>query len=252
MTHSGTSLAVCTRREARWQTQGRVEHHAHRRTFLHAGQPARQQRIVGQCSADSDHDRIALRPQEMHTIARLHPGDGNRRPACRPSFAIRRDRELEHDVGTAVAHAPDVSGMVVARFLGAGVNIDDNASRTKPRVALAGHFRIGIFDRRDDARQACSDDGVGAGRRFAVMRARLQRHVERRTTCRCSGAPQRLDLGMRPAAGLRPAAAHNHAVLHDHGANGRVWPRPAKPAPSEGQRQSHEPGVIALRQCRPQ
>ena len=39
-------------------------------------------------------------------------------------------------------------------------------------VALAGDFRIGIFQRRDNTLDAGLDDGVGARRRLAVMRAR--------------------------------------------------------------------------------
>ena len=77
----------------------------------------------------------------------------------------------------------------------------------------AGDLRIGVFQRRDDAGDARRDDGVGAGRRLAVMRAGLERHVKRRAARGRAGAAQRLDLRMRPAAGLRPAAADDDAVL---------------------------------------
>ena len=62
--------AVRTSRESTRQAQHAVEHDAHRRVFRHAGQPAGQQRIVGQRGADADHDRVALGPQEMDAVAR--------------------------------------------------------------------------------------------------------------------------------------------------------------------------------------
>ena len=158
--------------------------------------------------------------------------------ARRAGFAVGRDRELEHDVGPAVAHAPDVAGMIAPRLLGADADLDRDARRAQPRVARARDFGIGIFERRDDARNAGGDDGVGAGRRLAVMRAGLERDVERRAARRRAGAAQGFDLGMRPAAGLGPAAADNDAVLDDHRADRRIRPGAAESAPAERQRQA--------------
>ena len=108
----------------------------------------------------------------------------------------------------------------------------------------AGHFGIGIFERRDDARDPRGDDSVGAGRRLAVMRARLQRNVERRAARRRAGPAQRLDLGMGPAPGLGPAAADDDAVLDDHGADRGIGPCTAEPAPAEGKRERHEAPIV--------
>ena len=117
-------------------------------------------------------------------------------------------------------------------------------------MTLAGNFGIGVLERRHDARNTCGDDGVGAGRRLAVMRAGFQRDVERRAARRRAGAPQGLDLGMGPAAGLGPAAADNDAVLDDHRAHGRVRPGFAKSAPAKRKRQRHEAVIVALRHRR--
>ena len=141
-------------------------------------------------------------------------------------------------------HARDVAGMNAARFVGAKTDIDRDAFGAQPLVALAGDFRIGIFQRRHHARDAGLDDGVGAGRRLALMRARLERHVHRGALRGFLGVPQRLDLGMRAAAGLRPAAAKDDAVLHDHRADRRIGPGRAQPAPAERQRQRHEARVV--------
>ena len=128
--------------------------------------------------------------------------------------------------------------MVAPRLLGADADIDRDAGGAQPRVALPGHFGIGIFERRDHARNAGGDDGVGARRRFAVMRARLERDVERRAARRLAGAAQRLDFGMRPPAGLRPAAADDDAVLDDHRADRGIGPGAAEPAPAKRQAQA--------------
>jgi hypothetical protein len=125
-------------------------------------------------------------------------------------------------------------------------DIDRDAGGAQPRVALPGHFRIGILDRRHHARNAGGDDGVGAGRRFAEMRARLQRHIERGAARGLAGALQRLGLGMRPAAGLGPAAADDDAVLDHDRADGGIGPGAALPAPAERQRQLHEALVGAF------
>ena len=169
-----------------------------------------------------------------------------RRPGA-AGLAVGGDRELEHDAGPAIAHAPDVAGMVAARRFGADADVDRNARRAQPRMSRARDFGIGILERRDDARDAGGDDGVGARRRFAVMRAGLERDVERRAACRRAGAAQRLDFGVRPAARLGPAAADNVAVLDDHGADRRIGPGAAEPAPSEAKRKRHEAPV---RRCR--
>ena len=117
----------------------------------------------------------------------------------------------------------------------------------KPGVALPGHLRIGILDRRHHARDAGGDDGVGARRRLADMRARLQRHIERGAARGLAGARQRLRLGVGPAAGLRPAAADNDAVLDHDRADGGIGPGAALPAPAERQRELHEALVGGLR-----
>ena len=170
----------------------------------------------------------------MNALAHRLPGDGDGLAPGRPGFAVGGDRELEHDLGTALAHAPDMAGMVVPGFLGADADFDRNARSTQPPMAFARNFGIGVFERRHDPRNARGDDGVGAWRRLAVVRAGLQRDVERRAARRRAGAPQGLDLGMGPATGLGPAAADNGAVLDDDRAHGRVRPGPAQSAPAEG------------------
>src|SRR5262249_25512056 len=107
---------------------------------------------------------------------------------------------------------------------------------------------VRIFERRNDAGDARSDDRVGAWRRLAVVRARLERDVECGAARGLASAAQCLDLRMRPAPGLGPAAADNprRAVIMaaDHGAYGGIGPSAAKPAPAQRQRQRHESAIL--------
>ena len=75
------------------------------------------------------------------------------------------------------------------------------------------------------------------------MRTGLQRHVERGAARGLAGPPERLGLGMRPAAWLGPAAADDDAVLDDDRADGRVRPGATLPAPAERERKVHKPLV---------
>ena len=55
-------------------------------------------------------------------------------------------------MGPAVVHAPDVTGMVVARLRGADADVDRDAGGAQPRMPGAGDLGVGVFQRGDDAR----------------------------------------------------------------------------------------------------
>src|SRR5258705_1205646 len=150
-------------------------------------------------------------------------------------------------MGTPVADAPEVSGMIARGLSRAEPDVDGDAGGAKFGMALACDFRIGILDRRNHARDTGGDDGVGTGRRLADMRAWLQRHIEGGAARSLAGAPERLRLGVGTAARLRPAPADNDAVLDHDSADGRVWPGAALPALTERQGQRHEALVSGLR-----
>ena len=85
---------------------------------------------------------------------------------------------------------------------------------------LAGHQRD--WDRRWAAttrRHAGGDDGVRAGRRAALVRARLQVEVQRGAARALAGLRQRDDFGVLHARVGVEAAAHHLAVAHQHGAH---------------------------------
>jgi hypothetical protein len=83
----------------------------------------------------------------MHTLAYRLAGDRDRLAPSRPNLAIGRNGELQRNMRAAIAHALQMSGMVVPRLLGDDADLDDNAGRTKPGVAGTGNLRIRIFER---------------------------------------------------------------------------------------------------------
>ena len=137
-----------------------------------------------------------------------------------------------------------MAGMIMRGLFREQPDIDRNPCRAQFRMPLARDFRIGVFDRSDDAGNADGDDRVGARRRLAKMRTGLERDVECRAPRRLAGPSQRFGLCMRAAARLGPAAPDDHTILHHDRADGRIGPGAAQPAPAEAQRQLH---VTAIR-----
>ena len=220
--------------------QRAIQHHPHRRARFHARQAAGQKRIIRQHGADADQDGVALRAQQMHARLRRLARDRDRLVAGGADLVVGGDRELQDHMGALVADAAEMPGVIVGGFRGAEADIDRDPGGAKFGVALPGHFRIGVLDRRHHARNAGRNHRIDAGRRFAEMRTGLQRHIERGAARGLAGPSQRLGLGMRPAAGLGPATADDDAVLDDDRADGRVRPGAPQPAPAERQRKLHE------------
>ena len=115
-------------------------------------------------------------------------------------------------------------------------------STARPRPAISG---LGSSMAHTTRRDAGGDDGVGAGRRAAVMRAGLERDVHGLAARPRAGARQRVRLRVRPAALLRPAARDHLAgrLVGDDGADGRIGRGAAEHAPRHAQRQLHEAAV---------
>ena len=63
---------------------------------------------------------------------------------------------------------------------------------------------------------------------------------------RVAGARKRFGLGVGAPARLGPAAANDDTVLDDHCTDGRIWPGPPEPAPTEREGELHEAGVVGV------
>src|SRR6516165_6436307 len=147
---------------------------------------------------------------------------------------------------TLVADAAEMAGMGVSGISGAKPDVDGNPGGTELCMPLACDLRIGILDRSDHPGNSSGNDRIRARRRFAEMRARLQRHIDRGAARGLAGLRQRHRLGMWTAAGLRPSSPDDDAVFHDDRSDGRVRPGPPQTAPTEGERELHEAPVDVL------
>jgi hypothetical protein len=178
------------------------------------------------------------------TSARCLAGNGNGAAVGAGDFAVGRHGELQDHMRTASLDAPDVARMHPPRLLGADTDLDHDAGLGHAPVAGARDLRIGIDQRGHHARNPSADDRIRTGRRLSVMRAGLERDIERRPARGGTGAAHRLGLGVGPPAGLSPAAAHNHPIFHDDRPHGRVRPGAAEAAAAERERERHEAGVF--------
>src|SRR5260370_22958664 len=111
--------------------------------------------------------------------------------------------------------------------------------------SLPGDKRIRIFHGRDDAGDSGIYQCVGAGRRTAMMRARLQRDIESGVTSAFARLIQRKNLGMLSVGVSVKPAPHHLPAFDQHGAHGRVWAGATYSAPSQLERFVHRRGFHA-------
>ena len=162
--------------------------------------------------------------QAMAVGARRLAGDPLALARCRGDATVERARELEVKERPAFPDAQEEAGIDLGRRRRTFADLDRDAGRRQTRMPLPLYARIGILEGRDDAADAGLDQGVGTGRRPAVMRARLQRDVDGGAFQGLARIGDRLGLGVRPAAVLRAAARDHAAIAHDHAADGRIGP----------------------------
>src|SRR4051812_10731601 len=145
---------------------------------------------------------------------------------------------------TAVADAGDMAGMRAPRLFSANADVERDTGGAQTRMALPRHPGIWIFQRRHDARDAGCDDAIGARGSFAIMRAGLQRHVERGAASGRAGAPQCSGRGMRPSPRLRPPPSDNDRSAPPPAPYNRpdrgIGPGAAEAAATKRERQLHE------------
>jgi hypothetical protein len=166
-------------------------------------------------------------------------GNGKRLAAGGADLVVGRHCKLEDHMRALVEDATEMAGMVASGLRSAEADINSDPCGPQFGVPLPGNFRVGILDGRYDAGNARCDHRIHARRRLANMRTGLERHVKRGATRGLARAPQRLRLGVRPAAWLSPATPDDDAIPHDDSAHGRIGPGASLPAPAERQRQLH-------------
>ena len=175
----------------------------------------------------------------MDVVARLGTGDPLRAAARVRDPAVDGGGELERDERTIGL----LSGKEERRVERGGL-FREQADLRLDTGALqhfdaASRFGIGIAHRRDDAPDAGGTDGVGARRRLAVMRARLEGDDERRPARLVAGREQRRELGVRTAILGVPPLRDRFIAAEHHGADEGIGGDATPSTPRELERAAH-------------
>ena len=111
--------------------------------------------------------------------------------------SVERRRHLVDHERPPVAH-PRPPGLVLDARLPRVDELDVDPVRAQPLLATRS-LRVRVARAEDDALDTGGEDRLGARRRRAVMRARLERHVQRRVARPLAGRRERDDLGVATA-----------------------------------------------------
>ncbi len=109
----------------------------------------------------------------------------------------------------------------------AGVDFNFDAGVFEQAKARTVHLRVRILHGGDDFLDSGGDDRVGARRRAALMRTRLESQVERGATRQFTGLFESENFGVLHAGPGVKTASDDHVIAHDDGAHGRIRADPA-------------------------
>ena len=146
-------------------------------------------------------------------------------PVGERTLRIETGSDLHADPGAPGGHARNEADVDLARLVGHDTALHRNAGGAQAFEALTRNQRIGVFHRRDHARDAGRDQCVRARRRAPEMTAGLERHAGGRTArieATRFRVVERFDLCVRTAGRLRRAFADDRAVLDEHASHARV------------------------------
>ncbi len=226
------------------QPQARVEHHARERAPR--ARLRQQQRIVGEHGADSHHHAVVQSPQPAGLKALRAARDPLRLAARGGDAPVERERGLQQHEGTAAAGRGQEACVDRLRFPGEQAGRHAQARGAEQPQAAAADARVRVADRRHHARDPARPHERRAGRRASVVRAGLERHVERRALRPRSGAAERQHLRVRSARPRVEALADDPLAPRHHAAHERVRVRLAEAARRERERAPHQPLVEPL------
>ena len=119
-----------------------------------------------------------------------------------------------------------------------------DAGCLQARQPLTRHLRIGVDGRGHHAPHPRFDQGIGTGRRAAMMGAGLEGDIGGGAAGGRAGLLQRQHLGMRATRHPVPALAHHLAVAHQHTTDARIGMGGIQPAFGQPQGTGHVTVVL--------
>src|SRR5207244_4215763 len=149
-------------------------------------------------------------------------GDPARVAARGRDAAVERGGELERDQRPPAEHARAIAGGQEPGLLRTRPDHHSDARPAELRDAPAAHARVRVDHGDDDAAEPETEQRVRAGRRPPVVRARLERDVERRAAHPPAGGAEGLDLRVRRAGAVVETLAYDAPAAHEDGAYRRV------------------------------
>ena len=179
--------------------------------------------------------------QALAVGARCLAGDPLALPRGGGDAPVERAGKLEMKERPPFPHPQQEAGIDLGRLGGAFAHLHGDARGLQPGVALPFHPGIGILQRRDDAGDAGCHQGIGAGRRAPVMRARLERDIDRGALQGFAGVRNGVGLGVRTATLLGATAGDHATIAHDHAPHGRVGPGAPERSARQRERRAHHP-----------
>ena len=229
--------------------QARVADDAQR--LAHGAPPAREPRseprVVGPRRARADDHGVRLGAQPVHEPPGRGPGDPLRAPGAVGHLAVQGHRQLPGHARQSRAVDAPVAAEHLAGLALEQPDRDLDPGRAQPAQAAAVHDVVRVAQRHDAAPHPRLDDGVHARRRAPVVRAGLERAVERRAPGLRARLPQGHHLGVVGARPLVPAAPDHAARTDDHRPDDGVGARAAPPPLGQGQGARHEARLVRSR-----
>ena len=180
----------------------------------------------------------------MNAAAGLGASDPLAFAARSGDTAIKGEREFQGEEGPALAAREEKALHVALGVLSQNTRFYGDPRGTEECEALSGYPRVGVFYGGNHARDACRDQGFGAGWGLTVMGAGFERDIG---GCAFRGAAclfERHAFGMGAAARLGPAAPDDAAILDQNAADGRIGPSRAKAPASKRQGMGHVTGIF--------
>ena len=217
-----------------------VDDHAQRVAAGHLAH--RQGWIVGEDRADADKHGVRAIAESVHFTERALADEVA--AAVGGHTAIEGRRELHDDERAPATHAADEALVEAQRFRFEHARLDFDTGGFELPEALAVRARVRVTHRGHHASNPRREDRVDAGRRAAVVGARLERRVQRRASRGVARLRQRAHLGVRLAGGAVISLAHDLGAANDDRAHHGIGARATCGARRETQRASHETGVL--------
>ncbi len=205
-----------------------------------AFEPTGEFRVIGEEGADADHDGVVIAAQLMADGAGGGAGDPLARAHAGGDLAIEGGGKFQRDQRARLLDHAGETGIQHAGFGGAEPGFNPDACTLQERHASTIDAGIGVGLGDHDTGDAGIDQGLGAGRGFAVMGAGFQRDIGGGAACGGPGDGEGLGFGVRPAAGRGAGPGDDPAFGGEHAADTGIGRGIAQAPPGESEGHAHK------------